>query len=160
MSREYGRYLTRTHRDDDWSALTTTQHDCYMALVCSEDITWAGVAPYAPMRYANFAADLNERKVVKVWGELEEVNMLVIDKATAEILVRTFLKHDNVIAKPNLTLAFCTAYGKVRSDALRRAIDVELGRLYENDPDMSGWASIEKRLPDLFEELQTRQIGA
>lgn len=160
MAREYGRYLTRTHRDEDWAELTTLHHDCYMALVCSEDITWAGVVPYAPLRFSSFASDLNERRVTKAWAELEEVGLLVIDKATAEILVRTFLKHDNVIAKPNLTRAFCTAYEKVRSDVIRRAIDAELGKLYEAAPNLSGWGPISERLPDLFDELQAQQIGA
>ena len=160
MAREYGRYLTRTHRDDDWAALTTLHHDCYMALVCSEDITWAGVVPYAPLRFSSFASDLTERKVTRAWDDLERENYLVIDRSTAEILVRTFLKHDNVIAKPNLTRAFCTAYEKVRSGVIRDAIEVELSKLYNAAPHLSGWGPIGERLPDLFEELQTQQIGA
>ena len=161
MAREYARYLTKTHRDDDWRRLTSLQHDAYMALTSCEDITWAGVVTYAPSRFVGFSADMaNEKKVEKTWAELAERGYLVIDKRAGELLIRTFVKHDNVIAKPNLTRAFCTAYEKVRSDVIRRAIDAELGKLYEAAPDLSGWGPISERLPDLFDELQTQQIGA
>lgn len=153
MAREYGRYLNRTHRDGDWNALTTLQHDCYMALVSSEDVTWAGVLPYSPIRFASFASDLTERKVEKAWAELAERRFLVIDMTTGEILVRTFLRHDNVIAKPNLTKAFITAYGRVRSRKLRDAIKQELSRLLSTEPTLAGWKQIDERLPELFAEL-------
>jgi len=58
MPREYARYLGKTHNDADWHKLTTAQHDAYMALLSSDDLTWAGVVPYAPTRYAGLAADL------------------------------------------------------------------------------------------------------
>ena len=160
MAREYGRYLTRTHRDEDWAELTTLHHDCYMALVCSEDITWAGVVPYAPLRFSSFASDLNERRVMKAWAELEEVNLLVIDKATAEILVRTFLKHDNVIAKPNLTKAMIAAYNRVRSQSITQAINRELAKLHRDAPTLAGWKQIEEQLPELFAELFLEPLGA
>ena len=153
MAREYGRYLNRTHRDGDWNSLTTLQHDCYMALVSSEDITWAGVLPYSPIRFASFAADLTERKVERAWTELAERHFLVIDMTTGEILVRTFLRHDNVIAKPNLTKAFLTAYERVRSDKLRCAIKHELSRLLGAEPSLAGWKQIDERFPELFREL-------
>ena len=109
MAREYARYLTKTHRDPDWATLSTAHHDCYMALLSSEDITWAGVATYAPLRFL-LAADLTEKKVERLWGDLAAKHYLVIDKKAGEILCRSFLRHDNVLAKPNLTKAFVAAF--------------------------------------------------
>lgn len=153
MAREYGRYLSKSHRDCDWTALTTTQHDCFMALVSSEDINWAGVLPYVPTRFAGLAADLTERKVEAVWAELARANLLVIDKKTGELGVRTFIKHDNVLAKPNLTKAFIRAFSHVRSASIRQAIMGELAKLLATRPDLAGWAQIEEQLPELFLEL-------
>ena len=168
MAREYARYLTMTHRDDDWCALSTVHHDCYMALLSSDDISWAGVVPYLPSRYARLASDLTERKVIKVWDELAEHDMIVIDKGTAEILVRTFLKHDNVLSKPNLTKAFITAHTKVHSPKLLKAIDYELAKLLETHPTMSGWGKpfqalsqeqFDEQFGEPFTELFLEQFG-
>ena len=153
MAREYARYLAKTHRDGDWHQLTTAHHDCYMALLSDEDITWAGVSPYVPSRFAKLAADLNEKKVVRIWAELEAARMLVVDREAGEVLVRTFLRHDNVLAKPNLTKAFIRAFDKVRSEKIRKTIRAELGRLFEDYPDLAGWKQLEELLPELFAEL-------
>lgn len=153
MAREYGRYLTKTHRDPDWAALTTAQHDAYMALASSEDISWAGVVPYVPARFAGFAADMNPKKVEQAWGALAERRYLVIDKTAGEILVRTFIKHDNVVAKPNLTKALISAYGRVRSELIRESIRRELAKLLREQPQLSGWKQFEEQLPELFGEL-------
>ncbi len=153
MAREYARYLTKTHRDGDWRKLSTAHHDAYMALLSSDDITWAGVAPYMPARYAELASDLTEKKVLKLWADLEAVKMLVIDPSTGEVLARTFLRHDNVLAKPNLTKAFIAAFSKIRSTKIKRALRGELGRLFGEHPELAGWKQLEELLPELFGEL-------
>lgn len=160
MAHEFARYMTSTHRDPDWTSLTTLQHDCYMALLCSEDISWAGVVPYAPLRFSGFASDLTARKITRTWQELDEAGLLVVDKGSAEILARTFVKHDGVIKKPNITKAFCTAYLKVRSDKIRSALDTELWKLYQAAPDLAGWVPFEECLPLLFQDLQTVKVGS
>ncbi|PFG17214.1 hypothetical protein ATK74_1777 [Propionicimonas paludicola] len=153
MAREYARYLSVTHRDPDWHKLSTAHHDCYMALLSSEDLTWAGVAPYMPARYAGLASDLNEKRVLKLWSELEAARMIVVDVATGEVLARTFLRYDNVLAKPNLTKAFVTAFLKVRSEKVKKVVRLELSKLYQEYPDLAGWKQIEELLPELFQEL-------
>lgn len=154
MAREYARYLTSTHRDDDWRQLTSLQHDAYMALSNCEDITWVGVVPYAPARFVGYSADLvSEKKVERTWLDLASRGYLVIDKPAGELLVRTFVKHDNVIAKPNLTKALVAAYEKVRSSLITNAIDCELIKIFGAHPDLAGWRVIEERLPELFREL-------
>ena len=153
--RQFGRYLVTTHRDPDWASMTTMQHDCYMAIVSSPDLSWAGVVPYFPARYSGLAADLTERKVAKTWDELAALDKLVIDKRTGEVLVRTFLRHDNVLAKPNIVKAFCSAYERIASPVIRDAIAREARRIH--DTEGAGWERtwelIEELSPELFAEL-------
>lgn len=155
MPRLYARYLASTHRDADWSAMTTMQHDAYMALLSSPELSWAGVIGYFPARYAGFAADLTERKVVKTWDELADLDKLVIDKRTGEVLVRTFIRHDNVLAKPNITKAFCRAYDLIASEEVRSALVDEVGRIHAEmgDKFASSWAVMAELLPEPFAEL-------
>lgn len=153
MAREYARYLVSNHDDSDWFAMTCVQHDCYMALTSSPDLSWAGVVPLVPARFARISADLTERRVVRTWAELEALNKIIIDESTGEILVRTFLRHDNVLAKPNIAKAFCRAFDLVKSDIIRRAITAEVARLYDEHSEEWGgtWDAIAERLPELFE---------
>lgn len=155
MSRLYARYLTSTHRDADWAAMTSMQHDCYMALLSSPELSWAGVIGYFPARYAGFAADLTERKVVKTWDELADLDKLVVDKRTGEVLVRTFIRHDNVLAKPNITKAFCRAYDLVASAEVRSALVDEVSRIHDEmgGKFASSWKVMAELLPEPFGEL-------
>lgn len=155
MAREYARYLMSTHKSGDWASLSTTEHDCYMALLSSPELEWSGVAPYFPARYASLASDLNTRKVAKAWQALETAGMLVIDRETGELLVRSFLRHDRVFSKPNIVKAFCRAYERVASAKLRGVIRAEIARIHaeEGASHASSWEIIAERLPELFEEL-------
>lgn len=155
MPRLYARYLASTHRDADWSAMTTMQHDAYMALLSSPELSWAGVIGYFPARYAGFAADLTERKVVKTWDELADLDKLVIDKRTGEVLVRTFIRHDNVLAKPNITKAFCRAYDLIASEEVRSALVDEVARIHDEmgNKFASSWKVMAELLPEQFAEL-------
>ena len=160
MAREYARYLTSTHRDDDWRALTALQHDAYMATSASETISWAGVAAYVPALLVGFNADLtNERKVEKVWAELANMGYLIIDKRAGELLVRTFIRHDGVISKPNLTKAMITAARKIRSDVILATIDHELTKLHQELPDLAGWRQCLEPSRELFPELFAELFG-
>jgi hypothetical protein len=130
MARLFARYLVSTHKDPDWSKLTTLHHDCYMALVSSPDLSWAGVAPYFPARYV-LAADLTERKVARVWDELAALDFLIIDKPMGEVCVRTFLKHDEVLKKPNIVKAFLTALELVRSPRILFCLCQEVATIHD-----------------------------
>ena len=154
MARDYARYLVSTHRDADWRALTALHHDTYMATNANEAISWAGVLPYVPAMLVGFNADLtSDRKVERVWAELAEMDYLVIDRTVGEILVRTFIRHDGVISKPNLTKAMITARRKIRSDLIGQSIDRELVKLYRDLPNLSGWKQFREPSRELFPEL-------
>ncbi len=152
MARIFARYLVSTHQSDDWAAMTTTEHDCYMALLSSEDITWAGVVPYLPERFAKCASDLSERKVERAWGRLEKLDLLRIDHETGEVLVRSFLRHDAVLSKPNITKAFLRAFPAVHSPVLRATIAAEVRRLYSEHSDewTASWLVIRQSAPELL----------
>ena len=152
MAHRFARYLSSTHDDPDWAALTTLQHDCYMALVSSEVITWCGVLPYIPARFSSFAADLTPKKVASAWGSLERSGLLVIDKKASEVLVRSFVRHDEVMKSPNLAKAFLRAFGKVRSRKIKDALTTEIARLRKENPDWSGWGVIPEPFPEPFPE--------
>ncbi|MCT1363334.1 hypothetical protein [Microbacterium sp. p3-SID131] len=86
--------------------------------------------------------------------ELADGLFVVIDEETEEVLIRSFLKHDGLLQKPNVTKAMVTAYGQVYSMALKGVIVHELNRLHDKFPDWRGFV-----LPEVQALLGNRSVN-
>lgn len=142
--------------DDDWTSLDTASQTVYSSLISSPDLSWCGVAPLLPQRLARGARDLTERKVRNAFAELTQRRFLIIDNETAEILVRSYVRHDGILKQPNVTKALVRAMDRVHSDTLVDAVKVELARLLIDEPDHKGWDTIRSGWPELFAELHAK----
>ena len=156
MARDHARLLVSIWTDDDWTVLDSCTQVTYLSLISSPDLSWCGVAPLLPKRLARHSADLSERKVRSSLARLEESKHLIIDRDTAEILVRTYVRHDGILKQPNVTKALVRALDRVHSDALREAVKVELSRLLTDEPDLKGWPTVQSIAPELFAELHAK----
>lgn len=156
MARDHARLLVSIWDDADWVALDSCTQLAYLSLVSSRDLSWCGVAPLLPKRIARNFADGTERKVRTSLGRLEAARFVVIDHDTAEVLVRSYVRHDGILKQPNVTKALVRALDRVHSDTLRDAVKDELGRLLGEEPDLRGWDTIRSEWPELFEELLTK----
>lgn len=153
MARDHARLLVSIWEDADWTSLDTASQTVYSALISSPDLSWCGIAPLLPQRIARGARDLTERKVRVAFTELTKRRFLVIDEETAEILVRSYVRHDGILKQPNVTKALVRALDRVHSDALAEAVKVELARLLTAEPTLRGWQTITEEWPQLFAEL-------
>jgi hypothetical protein len=70
---------------------------------------------------------------------LEAANYLVIDRDTSELLVRSFIRHDELLKQPNMATAMGKAFYLIESLTVRSAVLHELRRLYAEEPEASGW---------------------
>lgn len=156
MARDHARLLVSIWSDDEWIALTTVQQMTYLSLLSSPDLSWCGVAPMLPQRIVRLASDLTERKVRNALDTLEARRFLVIDQGTAEIAVRSYVRHDGILKQPNVTKALVKALQRVHSPTLSDAIRGELARELMENPDAKGWAAIRSESPELFAELQSK----
>lgn len=155
MARDHCRISLDIWDDDEWLALTSVQQLTYLSLISSPDLSWCGVLPYTPGRYARLSGDGNARRTSRAMADLEDGRFLVIDHDTAEVLVRSYVRHDGLLKQPNVTKALVSAYARVHSDVLRAAIRVELRRLYAEDPSRKGWQGMRTADPELFREVST-----
>lgn len=156
MARNHARLLVSLWNDPDWLALTSHQHDVYAALLTTHDLSWCGVAPLLPQRLVAWAADLTLRKVqaaLEVLASEVAGRFLVIDPATAEILIRSYVRHDDLLKQPNVTKAMVRSIPKVRSKIIQQAITVELGRKFQEDPDLKGWDTLRAEDPELYAKV-------
>lgn len=156
MARDHARLLVSIWSDKDWTALTSRQQIVYLAMASSPDLSWCGVLPLAPGRMSDLSADMTEKRVHVDLKMLVATRFVLVDTHTAEVLVRTYIRHDGILGQPNVTKACVKALAKVHSPTISEAIKVELGRGLNAHPEAKGWAVIRSESPDLFKELQAK----
>lgn len=142
MARDFARLLCSVWGDPDWLDRTGEAQRLYMVLVSQPDLTYAGVLPYRPRRWAQLAKDSSLTKVRRAMAELEHHGFTVTDKATEETVVRTFIRHDQVLKVPNVTRAMVRAYWQILSPHLRDVVVGEVARMWQARPDgdeTRGW---------------------
>lgn len=159
MARKHARILVSIWDDEDFVALTAVQQVVYFAVLSSKDLSWCGVNPLLPQRFAGIACDITERRALAAFDVLAERRFLIADHDTAEVAARTFVRHDDILQQPNVTKAMGRAIGLVRSHTIREAIIAELTRAHRELPDAKGWGSLRLAYPELFAEVIGKGSG-
>lgn len=98
------------------------------------------MADWRPNRLAALAAGRRPDEVREAASELAQGLYIVTDDDTEEVLIRSFMKHDGLLHKPNVAKAMVKAYNQVFSLTLKGVIVHELTRLYERFPE---WKAFE-----------------
>lgn len=153
MARKAARLLVSIWDDKDFTALPSVQQVVYLSILSSRDLSWCGVNPLLPQRFSGVSADMTERKAAAALDALAAARFLIIDRSTAEVAVRTFVRHDEVLRSPNVSKAMGRALGDVRSNGIRKAVKAELKRLWIEDSAANGWGAIRAAYPELFTEV-------
>lgn len=130
MARDHARIYLSIWESTDFTGLTISEQWTYFALISSPDLSWCGVAPLLPQRLSMLARDAGAAKVSRALTGLDAAGFIIIDPDTAEIAVRTFVRHDGVMKQPNVLCAAIKAWDKVHSATIRSAIRGEFARAY------------------------------
>jgi hypothetical protein len=109
-------------------------------LTSHPDVSYCGVIDYLPGRWTDLAAGLTEAKLKANVRTLERARYLVVDRKSHELLIRSFIRHDKILARRNMGNACGRALGTVHSDTIREAVLHELARLRNESPGLEGWA--------------------
>lgn len=141
MARDHAEITLTMWGDDDWRRLTPNAQHLYLTLLTSPSLTFCGVADWRPARISKLAHGWTAEAVQEAADELTERLYLVIDEDSEEALIRSFIRNDGLMKKPNVAIAMATAYAGVASARLRGVIVHELRRLHDEQPDLKGWAS-------------------
>ena len=146
MAREYARVKLTIWADQDHRALPKGPQHLYYKLLTGE-INAAGIADWRPARIAALTAGEAVESVRQDGRALEEARFIVIDEATEEVLVRSFVRHDGVLKSPNMARAAALAWSVAGSQRIRDAIAIEVQRAASEDPKLPGLA----RMGELLE---------
>jgi hypothetical protein len=146
MAREHARVKLSIWEDDDFRALPSDAQHLYFVLMTSPKLDYAGVTDWRPSRIAPLVADWTVDRVEQAAQILAENLYIIIDDESEEVLLRSFVRNDELLESPNMAVAMRKAHAGIASGALRSIIVHELVRLYKDKPDLKGWAKVSELL--------------
>lgn len=151
MGRDHARMQTAMWDKGEWRKLAWSAQHTYWMLTSHKDLSYCGVIDYLPGRWVDLAGDLTEAKITAAVRRLERGKFVVVDRKTHELLIRSFIRHDKILARRNMGHACARALGLVHSDAIRDAVLQELARLWIEDKSRDGWAGFKDYDPIAFD---------
>lgn len=140
MAREFAKTRLTIWSDDDFTDLSPEAQHLYFVLKTSS-LSYCGVGDWRPGRLAKRARGWTEEAVRAAAAELIERLYILVDESTEEVLVRSFIRHDEVLKQPTLAVSMANAHADIASPVLRRAVIHEIQRLKDEFPDLKGWGS-------------------
>lgn len=147
MAREHARVKLSIWDDDEFRQLSPAAQHLYFLLLTSPKLDYCGVTDWRPARIAQFAGGWTAWAVEVAAQELSEQRYIVIDTDSEEVLLRSFVRNDELLEQPNLAVAMKKAHTSIASSALRGIVIHELIRLHQDRPELKGWS----RVPDMLE---------
>lgn len=165
MAREHAQIRLDMWSDDDFTELSHGAQWLYLYLLASPSLNYAGVSDWRPARIAARNSDLTAADVRRFGLQLQAGHFIVIDEDTEEVIVRSFVKHDGLMSRPNVVKALVSDYGQVASRTLRAVLVGQLKRLHNTQPELRWEATgnlLEKRslsIEEAFAELGADPSG-
>lgn len=129
---DYGKLLSRIWSDTEFRALTAREQQLYFLLLSFPTRNLAGVLPLTLKRWTNCTSDATEKKIIDALQRLHAVRFIIVDWDTEEVLIRTYIRNDEVYRQPNLMKAALKDAQKTESTALRQVLRDELLALPEH----------------------------
>ena len=152
MARSYAKLLTSIWRNDDYLRLGAAAQRMYVLLLSQPDLSPVGVLTVAERRLADLAPDTTVATIRKALSELQAAAFIVVDDATSEAWVRSFLHHDGVLTSPNVLKAAARSYSAVHSVPIREHI-IEQVPVHLREGFREGFREVSpKRLGELIRE--------
>lgn len=129
MARDYAQIVTSIWRDPEFCARSVGAQRTYLMLFSQPEITAAGVLPLTVSRWSRTLRE-DERDHLAGWlNELVDHGYIVIDAATEELLVRSFIKWDKGYRNSKRQPVIREAMTIVVSPKIRSVLASECDRL-------------------------------
>lgn len=140
MAREYARIRISIAGDNHVEQLTPAAQWLYFRILIPDPkLSHCGVTDWRPKRLINKAAGLTLDYIEAAAAELERERFALFDDNTEEVLVRSYLRSEELLRNPKMAVAVADAYLGVASRQLKAAIASEVHRDKKDHPDYSSW---------------------
>jgi len=152
MARSQARIHTSVWRDREFTALPLATQAAYWMILSQPDMTLAGVVPYVPARWSNLAGG---EPVAPRVAELEDAGFVVVDEQTGEVWVRTFTRHDGVMASPKTRRPMWSAWKSVLSPIIRSLFFEQMDNEAVSEAVEQGWITPADTISDGVSDTPT-----
>jgi hypothetical protein len=139
VARKYAQIKLAIWGDDDFRELSPQAQHLFFVVITSPTMNHCGVADWRPGRIAAMASGWTVDDINTAAAELVDRLYLVIDEETEEVLVRSFIRHDELMRQPKMAVAVAKAHDSVASSVIRGVVVHELNRLRADEPGLNGW---------------------
>lgn len=139
MARDHARVHLDIWGDDAWRELSPAAQHLYLVLYTSPRLSFCGADDWRPGRIAARAKGWSLNSIAQAAAELVGGVFLVIDNATEEVLVRSWIKHDGLYRVQNMAVSMANAWAALNSRALRGVVVHEVRKLRESEPALKSW---------------------
>ena len=158
MARAHARILCTIWDDPEFLRLDPEPQRLYMFLLSQANLSHAGLLPLTLKRWASKAAGLTVELLEQQLAVLEAARFIVLDGESEELLIRTFVKNDNIWKQPNMMAAAVSAAQELFSVGLRRVLRDEALRLpleqLSDEPSARGGPSVRAQIRAHVAQLQ------
>jgi len=163
MARRYGTIYTAIWSDPDFRALPIAPQRAYLFLVSQPDLTYAGVIPVRLTGWANSAKAYTPKALRKDLDQLETGRFVITDPATDELLVRTFVRNDELWKQPKMMHRLKSDVELINSPKLLAVLQDELTRIpleeASDRPPAGGGASPRKVAQAVIDDIVYGRFG-
>jgi len=128
MAREFGKIWFSLFQDDHFCAQPRLDKLVYVALVAQPAVNYAGILPMQ-LRKLRKACGGTEEEIKAALIRLERNRYAFTDSDTEEILIRTFIRNDEVYKQPNLLLNALRSAAQVESPKLGAVLLDEIAKV-------------------------------
>lgn len=141
MAREYARLRISASDDPDVEALTIEAQWLYFkVLLPYPSLSNCGVMDWRPKHLVRKGKNASVVKILAAAAELERERFLMFDLETEEVLLRSYVRGDELLKNPKMAGAVIKSYHSIASRELQAALVTEMKRIREEHPDYSSWS--------------------
>ncbi|QMU22024.1 hypothetical protein [Gordonia rubripertincta] len=160
--RQYAKVWFRLMRDRDFTTMPQFDKMLYLAILASDSLNAAGVTPLYYRRWALACADdgtiPTDRDVKAGLTRLERKAYVYTDEYTGELLVRTFIRGDQVDKQPNVLKSALRAITAIQSDKLSAVLLGEFDRGITIPQIKAKTAESTRRMQDQMDAMATEAM--
>lgn len=131
--------LLRRWDDPEWIKLSHTAQWLYDALVSSSKLSAVGVVEWRPRQFAKLSGAMNLDLLEAAFAELRQGLYVVYDEEVELVLIRSYLRNDDVVMNTNMMVAAVKAWRQIGSIDLKQVVVNELSRLKVDFPTSKAW---------------------